>query len=66
VRMGNWKGIRLDLKKNPQSPIALYNLAEDPKEETDLATKHPEVVAKIKGFMAEAHVESKLFPFFKL
>ncbi|WP_262246392.1 arylsulfatase [Parapedobacter soli] len=63
VRMGKWKGIRLNVKENPDAPIALYNLYDDPAETTDVAAEHPEIVGQLAGMMAEAHEESAVFPF---
>lgn len=52
VRMGDWKGIRINAKKEPDGPIELYNLKDDIGEKTDVADKHPEIVAKIEKIMA--------------
>lgn len=65
VRMGKWKGVRLNIAKNPQAPIELYNLEEDPAEKRNIAAKHAEIVAKLTKAMAESHVESPTFPFAK-
>lgn len=53
VRMGDWKGIR----KSPKAALELYNLANDVGEATDVAGRHPEIVAKIERIMAAAHVD---------
>jgi arylsulfatase A-like enzyme len=52
VRMENWKGIRTGLKKNPDAPVQLYDLGQDPAEANDVAAQKPEVVARIKEIMA--------------
>ena len=65
VRMGKWKGVRLNIAKNPDAPIQLYDLDADRAERKDIAAEHPEIVAKIKKAMADSHVESATFPFFK-
>ncbi len=54
VRMGDWKGIRRDLQKGA-SEIALYNLADDIKEEHNVADKYPDVVKKIREIMQREH-----------
>ncbi len=64
VRMGNWKGVRLNVMKDKNSPVQLYNLATDPKETEDVAISNPLVVEKIKRIMEQVHVENKDFPFF--
>lgn len=63
VRLGDWKGVRLNVKKNPGGPIELYNLKSDPGETRDLAEKHPDIVEQISAHMKEAHTPSEVFPF---
>lgn len=65
VRMGPWKGVRLNVAKNPDAPIELYNLNDDLAETRDVAAEHPEIVAQMRQRMSESHVESELFPFLK-
>jgi len=58
VRMGKWKGIRTDLKKNPDAPLQLYDLDSDIGEQHDVAEKHPEVARRIEQIMVEARTKS--------
>jgi arylsulfatase A len=51
VRMGKWKGVRRNVKGNPGAPIELYDLAADPRESTDVARAHPDVVRRIELVM---------------
>jgi hypothetical protein len=51
VRMGKWKGIKRDLRKTPDAPLELYNLAEDISETTDVVKEHPAVAEKIEGII---------------
>lgn len=66
VRMGKWKGIRLNAKENPDAPLALYDLRADPAETTDVAATHPEIAAQLAHLMGEAHQESTVFPLFSV
>ena len=50
-----WKAVRL---KSPAAPIALYDLAVDLGEQTDVAAKHPELVARATDLMRAAHVDN--------
>lgn len=63
VRMGDWKGIRLDAHKGLDTPIALYNLKDDIGETRDVAGEHPDVVDAMMQIMRNEHVKSSLFPF---
>ena len=58
VRAGRWKWLR-DLAAGTES---LYDLAADPAEATDLAGEHPDVVARLRGYAAEAHVPHAVYP----
>jgi len=62
VRMGSWKAVRQRLLRRPNSPIELYNLAEDIGESKDVAAEHPDVVKEARRIIAEQHTPSKVFP----
>ncbi|HWK56572.1 MAG TPA: arylsulfatase [Parapedobacter sp.] len=64
VRMGKWKGVRLNAKETPDAPVALYNLQVDPAETTDVAVEHPAIAMRLRQMMEEAHQESAVFPLF--
>jgi arylsulfatase A-like enzyme len=53
VRMGDWKGIRTDILKNPAAAIELYDLARDPRETRNVAADHPDVVLRIERVMRQ-------------
>ncbi len=63
VRLGNWKGIRLNMANNPEAPIELYDLSADMGETNNIADQHPEIVEKIKSMMQEAHIKNPDFLF---
>ena len=68
LRMGDWKGVVQNLipqGKRAAQPwkIELYNLKTDIGETTDVAAKHPEIVARIDQLMREQHTPSAEFPF---
>ncbi|HLP72284.1 MAG TPA: arylsulfatase, partial [Bacteroidales bacterium] len=41
VRMDNWKAIRLNVDKNPDSPVELYDISSDIGETKNIAAEHP-------------------------
>jgi arylsulfatase A-like enzyme len=51
VRFGEWKAVRNGVKKAPDSPPELYNLKLDPAETTNVAAKHPDLVARAAALM---------------
>lgn len=64
ARMGNWKAVKNDIKKNPNAPIELYDLSKDVGETNNIASEHPELVTKMASILEEAHVPSETFPLF--
>lgn len=61
IRKGDWKAIRVNLNADPNPPIELYNLAEDPGEQMNLATRYPERVAAFKALMESSHRPNPVF-----
>ncbi|HPD16923.1 MAG TPA: arylsulfatase [Planctomycetota bacterium] len=54
VREGTWKAVRT---RGPKGVWELYDLATDLAETTDLAAKHPDILARLKGYAEEAHAD---------
>ena len=63
VRMGKWKGIRLNVRKNPNSPVELYDLSKDIGEKNDISSKYPQIVSKMETAMKDSHRGNPIFPF---
>mgnify|MGYP006283256597 CR=1 FL=1 len=63
IRMGNWKGVKLNINDNPDAPMLLYNLFEDKGEENNVANQYPEIVEELENKMEEAHTQSEDFQF---
>lgn len=58
IRDGNWKAIRKGLR----GKVELYNLANDLHEDQDVASSHPEVVARMERMFREMRTDSPMFP----
>ena len=63
ARFGKWKAVQLDLNKNLNSPVEVYDLSHDIAEKRNVADAHPEVVAKAKRVFADAHIRSEFWQF---
>lgn len=55
IRMGDWKAIKTNLKKNPEADWQLFNLATDPKETTDVSAQHPEEIKQAGAILKKEH-----------
>ena len=62
VRMGKWKGVRLNVYEEPDGPVELYDLEADLSETTDIAAEHPEVVEQIRKIMIEGRTVDPNWP----
>jgi len=55
IRMGDWKAVKSNLKKNPKAPWELYNLKTDINETTDVASTNPELLKKFDQILKREH-----------
>lgn len=55
VRIGNWKGIRRNLRKQPSSPWELYDLQADPSEKFDRSSQYPELIREMEQIVKREH-----------
>jgi arylsulfatase A-like enzyme len=65
IRKGDWKAVRLNVKKDKNAPIELYNLRNDPSESIDLAAENPEVINEMARLFNEAHTPNPVFKLFE-
>ena len=63
VRIGEWKGVRLNMGNDPDAHIELYDLSSDPGEQHDISALHPGVVDKIDSIMKSARVSNPNYTF---
>ena len=62
VLIGDFKAVRLNLHKKPDAPLELYNLKNDIAEQNNIASKHPDIVAKMQTIFKTARTESPIRP----
>ncbi len=62
VRFGNWKAVKLNVRRQPDGPWEIYDLATDLGETTNLAAQHPEIAARADEIVRAAHTDNPHFP----
>jgi arylsulfatase A len=60
IRMGNWKGVKSNLKKDKNAPWEVYNLDADEGETTDLSSEYPEMVRRFEVILQREHQPSHI------
>lgn len=63
LRMGNWKLVRYQVLTPDQATTELYDLNSDVGEERNIASQHPELVAKMIRILNQSRVSSEIFTF---
>ncbi len=68
VVAGDWKYVKLNVRRTKGAPAVkceLYNLAEDRSEVNNVIANHPEIVAQMEQYMAEAHTPFSVVSLFE-
>jgi arylsulfatase A len=65
IRKGDWKAVRYSVRNNPEAPIEIYNLKEDPSEANNLASMNPEILQEMKILFNQAHSPNPVFKLFE-
>lgn len=55
VRQGNWKAVKVGLKKDLNAPWQLFDLKRDPNESSDIAAQHPEILKDFDDIVKKEH-----------
>ncbi|MFV0606256.1 MAG: arylsulfatase [Niabella sp.] len=60
IRMGNWKGVKLNMKKDKNATWEIYDLKNDPYEKNNIARQHPELVLQFNAIVKKEHRHSPI------
>jgi arylsulfatase A-like enzyme len=58
-----WKAVRLQVGRDPDGPLELYDLVSDPNEEHNVARSHPDLTESFSSMMEQVRVPSGKFNF---
>jgi arylsulfatase A-like enzyme len=56
VRIGNWKGVKTNVRKEPNGKWQLFDLSKDRNETTDNASSNPQIIAEMNAIVKREHV----------
>jgi arylsulfatase A-like enzyme len=56
---GRWKGLR---SGGPDAPVRVFDLRNDPAEKTDVASRRPEIAAKLAAYLKTARTDAPNWP----
>jgi arylsulfatase A-like enzyme len=62
LRVGDWTLVRIWNAKTKKPHLGLFNIREDLGETTNVADKHPELLARMTEKMNQARTPSAVFP----
>lgn len=60
IRMGKWKGVKTNLRKEPAGSWQLFDLENDITESQDLSAEHPDILKKFDDIVRKEHGPSHL------
>lgn len=60
IRMGKWKAVKTNLRKNPKASWQLFDLSKDEKETTDVATQYPALLKRFDAIVKKEHRNSHI------
>ncbi len=60
IRFEKFKAVKSNVKNNKNAPWELYDMQHDEKESTDIASKHPEIIAKLDEIVKKEHQQATL------
>jgi len=58
--MGNWKGVKSNMKKDSNATWEIYNLSTDANESSNVAAQHPDLAEKFESILKKEHRNSQI------
>ncbi len=55
IRLGDWKAVKTNVRKDPNTPWQIFNLKTDRNETTDIAAQYPDLLKKFDAIQQKEH-----------
>ncbi len=60
IRIGDWKGVKSNMKTDKNAPWEIYDLKNDVRETNDVAAQHPELAKQFEEILQQQHKPSHI------
>lgn len=60
IRMGEWKGVKSNMRTNRNASWELYNLSTDQNESSDVASQHPDLLKQFDAIVSKEHLQATI------
>ncbi len=60
IRLGDWKGVKSNMKKDKNAHWEIYNLLTDKDESNNIAAQHPELIKRFDAILQKEHQPSHI------
>jgi hypothetical protein len=58
--MDNWKGVKLQVRQQPENPWMLFDLDKDAGETTDISAQYPYIIKRFNEIVQREHTQSHI------
>ena len=60
IRMGEWKGVKTEVRLHPENKWQLFNLKNDRSESSDISVEHTELIKKFESIVQKEHQQAHI------
>ena len=60
IRLGEWKGLKSNMKKDKNAPWEIYNLLIDKDETKNVGAQHPDLIKRFDAILKKEHQPSHI------
>ena len=60
IRMGEWKGVKTEVRLHPENKWQLFNIKNDRSESSDISVEHTELIKKFESIVQKEHQQAHI------